>query len=94
MKTLKIIGIIVLVIILIIVGYGMTLSGESRVERSIVINSSANKVFNEVNTFNNILEWSPWTKIDPETEYEYSGPEYGLGAKWQTDIYIPVRMKE
>lgn len=82
MKALKTIGIIVLVIILIIVGYGMTLSGESRVERSITINSPANKVFKEVNTFNNILDWSPWTKIDPETKYEYSGPEYGVGAKY------------
>jgi hypothetical protein len=78
MKALKIIGITFLVIILFIVGYGMTLSGESRVERSITINSPANKVFKEVNTFNNILDWSPWTKIDPETEYEYSATKEGL----------------
>jgi hypothetical protein len=82
MKAVKVIGIILLVIILIIVGYGMTLSGEAHLERSIVINAPVEKVFKEVNTFKNIFSWSPWTKIDPDMKTEFSGPENGVGAKY------------
>jgi effector-binding domain-containing protein len=87
MKALKIIGITVLVIILIIVGYGMTLSGEAHLERSIVINAPVEKVFKEVNTFKTITAWSPWTKIDPEMKTEFTGPTAGIGAKysWESD---------
>ena len=87
MKALKIIGITLLVIILIIVGYGMTLSGKARLERSITIKAPVEKVFNEVNTFNNIFSWSPWAKIDPEMDTEFSGPEYGVVAKyaWESE---------
>jgi effector-binding domain-containing protein len=88
MKALKIIGIILLVIILIIVGYGMTLSGEAHLERSIVINAPVEKVFKEVNSFNTITAWSPWTKLDPEMTTEYSGAAAGVGAKysWASEV--------
>ena len=87
MKALKIIGIALLVIILVIIGYGMTLSGEAHLERSIVIEAAAEKVFKEVNTFDNMLEWSPWVKLDTSTKYVHAGPEYGVGAKynWESD---------
>ena len=88
MKALKVIGITLLVIILIVVGYGMTLSGEAHLERSIVINAPVEKVFKEVNTFRTITEWSPWTKLDPEMTTEYSGPTAGVGAKyaWASEV--------
>lgn len=88
MKALKIIGIILLVIILIIVGYGMALSGESRIERSIVINAPIEKVFKEVNSFRTITAWSPWTKLDPEMTTEFSGATAGVGAKysWTSEV--------
>ncbi len=88
MKALKIIGITLLVIILIIVGYGMTLSGEAHLERSIVINAPVEKVFKEVNSFKTITAWSPWTKLDPEMTTEYSGTATGVGAKysWASEV--------
>ena len=87
MKTLKIIAIALIVIVVIIIGYGMTLSGETHMERSVVINASVEKVFKEVNTFINIKDWSPWAKLDPETKYVYSGPGWGVGAKydWESE---------
>ncbi len=72
-----------------VVGYGMTLSGESHLERSIPLNASAEKVFNELNSFKTLTKWSPWTKIDPETKYVYSGPEYGVGARYEWDSDHP-----
>jgi uncharacterized protein YndB with AHSA1/START domain len=87
MKILKIIGIIVVVIVVVIGITGAMLSGEASMERSIVINAPAEKVFNEVNTFKNIFAWSPWTKIDPDMKTTFSGPETGVGAKydWESD---------
>jgi len=87
MKTLKLIAIVLVVIFVIIIGYGMTLSGESHLERSITINTPVEKVFKEVNTFTNIKDWSPWAKVDPETKYIYSGPDSGVGAKydWESE---------
>ena len=56
-------------------------------ERSIVINAPAEKVFTQVNSFKNFNEWSPWASIDPNTEYTYEGPETGVGARmtWVSD---------
>jgi len=87
MKILKIVGIIIIVLIVIIGITGMMLSGEAQMERSIVINAPVEKVFKEVNTFKNIFEWSPWTKLDPDMQTEFSGPESGVGAKysWVSD---------
>jgi hypothetical protein len=87
MKTLKLIGIVLAVILIIIIGWGLTLSGESRLERSITINAPVEKVFNSANTFNNIKEWSPWARMDPNIIIDYSGPESGVGAKydWESE---------
>ncbi len=88
MKALKIIGIVILVIAALVIGTSFMLPSHTHVERSIVINEPAEKVFKEVNTFNNILKWSPWAQIDAEnTEWKFSGPEYGVGAKydWSSD---------
>lgn len=83
MKVLKIMGVIIVVIVLGIWITGMALSGEGAVERSIVINAPVEKVFHEVNTFKNIFAWSPWTKIDPAMKTTFSGPETGVGAKYE-----------
>ena len=87
MKFLKILGLIILVIIVAIGITGMLLSGEAKMERSIVINAPVEKVFNELNTFKNVYEWSPWMKLDPNLKAEFSGPDYGVGAKytWQSE---------
>jgi uncharacterized protein YndB with AHSA1/START domain len=87
MKTLKLIGIVLAVILIIIIGWGLTLSGESHLERSITINAPVEKVFKSVNTFNNIKEWSPWARMDPNIIIDYSGPESGVGAKydWESE---------
>ena len=87
MKFLKIVGVILIVIIVGIGLTGMLLSGEAKMERSIVINAPVEKVYGELNTFNNIFEWSPWMKMDPNMKTQFSGPEYGVGARyeWQSE---------
>lgn len=89
MKILKIIGIVIVVLVLIVVAYGMSLTGEAQMERSTTINAPIEKVFASVNTFSNIKEWSPWTKIDAEAKYEFMGPDTGVGAKYSWDSENP-----
>jgi carbon monoxide dehydrogenase subunit G len=56
-------------------------------ERSIVINAQPAQVFTELNSFKNFNAWSPWAAIDPNTKYEYTGPETGVGAQmsWKSE---------
>jgi hypothetical protein len=89
MKALKIIGIILGVIVLIIVGFILTLKGEGHLERSITINAPAEKIFKVVNDFSHNGAWSPWYQIDPDMRTEYSGPKSGVGAKYSWESEDP-----
>lgn len=89
MKLLKATAIVLVILIGAFLIGGMLLSGEASMERSIVINAPVEKVFKEVNTFNNIFEWSPWTKLDPDMKTTFSGPESGVGAKYEWESEDP-----
>jgi uncharacterized protein YndB with AHSA1/START domain len=81
MKVLKIIGIVLVAIILIGVIAVSLQPAQGHVEKSIVINASPAKVYNELNSFKSFKEWSPWAKMDPGAQYTFEGPEAGVGAK-------------
>jgi len=87
MKFLKNLFIVIAVLAIIIIVVGFFLPKTAHVERSIVINASQDKVFQQVNSFDDYNSWSPWYKLDPEAKYEYSGPDSGVGAKmsWESD---------
>jgi len=87
MKALKFIGIIVLVLVLGVAGFIMSLKGEGRLERSIVINAPSEKIFTVVNDLSSATEWSPWFQIDPDTKYVFSANTVGVGANytWESD---------
>ena len=51
-----------------------------RVERSIVVQAPAAKVFPLLNDFHNFPAWSPWQKLDPAMQVTHSGPQAGPGA--------------
>lgn len=76
-KALLIIGGLILLIVL----GGFLISPDVHVERSIVVNAPAEKVFDQVNSFPNWAAWSPWAKMDPNMKHEYTGPESGVGHK-------------
>jgi hypothetical protein len=87
MKVLKIIGIIVVIILVIIISLVLFLPPHAHIERSIVINAKPSQVFNQLNSFKNFNTWSPWAALDPNTKYEFSGPETGVGAfmSWSSE---------
>ncbi len=86
MKFLKIFGLTVLIIVVVFVVVSFFLPSKVVVERSIVINSTAPVIFNEINTLKNWEKWSPWHQIDPEMKLTYEGPPGGNEAayKWES----------
>ena len=87
MKILKVLlGTLVLIAAVVVV-VGFFLPSEQYVERSTVVDAEPDEVFGLLNDFRQFNRWSPWAAIDPETEYEYSGPPTGTGARmaWRSE---------
>ena len=63
------------------------LPAEREVSRSIEIDRPAKMVFKTINSMRTFNDWSPWADIDPETVYEFTGPEKGVGSKmtWKSE---------
>lgn len=60
---------------------------EFRVFDSKVIERDAKAIFPHLNSFRRFNEWSDWAALDSKTEFVFSGPEEGVGAKmaWRSD---------
>ena len=82
MKTLKKIGIGLLVVIVLLVIVSFFLPSKVVVARSMVIKAPQEVVFNQVNTLKNWPNWMPWIKMDPNMKLTYDGPASGTGAKY------------
>ena len=89
MKILKVLGVIVLTLVSLFFIIGLILPDSAHLERSIVIEAGRAKIFRQINTFNTLYAWSPWTKMDPNLKIEYFGPEFGIGAGYTWDSEDP-----
>ena len=76
--TLAVIGAIALAI----VAAGFLIPSTFTVQRSIDINAAPRKIYDLVVEPKKWTEWSVWTKRDPNMQITYSGPPFGMGAKW------------
>ncbi|WP_139557952.1 SRPBCC family protein [Methylotetracoccus oryzae] len=74
------IGIAVLVAALLV--YAATRPGTFRIERSIVIQAPAEKVFAWINVLRAWSRWSPWEAKDPGMRRSFSGTDSGKGAAY------------
>jgi effector-binding domain-containing protein len=81
MKVLKWIFIVMLVLIGAFVAGGFVLPDTTHVERSTVIDAKPATVFTVLNGYRQFNRWSPWADLDPKTQYTWSGPLTGVGAK-------------
>ncbi len=70
-----------LVLLVLLVVIGLMLPDAARVERATVINASPENVFPYINSMRRFHTWSPWTDLDPNTEYRFTGPESGVGSR-------------
>lgn len=77
--------IIILIVALLLVGvlvYASRQPDRFRVERSITIAASADRIFLLVNDFHQWEAWSPWEKVDPTLKRTYTGASAGKGAAY------------
>ena len=83
MKFLKyLFGIIILIVVV-----GLLLPSKTHVERTIMIDAPQELIFSYVNSFSRFNNWSPWAQRDPNTTFEISGPESGVGneMRWSSE---------
>ncbi|MCB1737570.1 MAG: SRPBCC family protein [Gammaproteobacteria bacterium] len=87
MKAIRILTLILGVSAISLLLIALVLPDHARIERSVVINASPAQVFPHVNGMRAFHDWSPWAKIDPNTQYRFAGPEQGVGSRmdWSSD---------
>jgi uncharacterized protein YndB with AHSA1/START domain len=73
-------AVIIVVVVAVILITASTRPGTLRIERSVVIQAPAGKIFPLINDFHNWSQWAPQDKEDPTTRRTYSGPASGVGA--------------
>ncbi len=74
-------GLIAIIVVAVVLG--LVLPSKIHVERSTVIHAAPSAVFALVNDFRKFNLWSPWAKLDPNTQYTFSGADSGVGAKME-----------
>ncbi|MEL6412845.1 MAG: SRPBCC family protein [Bacteroidota bacterium] len=73
---------IVVCMTLLLTLFGLFLPRTYEAEKSMVISTSVQEVFEEVNNLKNWEQWSPWMQIDPDIKINYEGPTVvGIGAR-------------
>ncbi len=80
MNFLKKLLIALIVLIVAGVAIGLVLPASQHVERSLVISAPPPVVFAQVNGLRHFNQWSPYVALMPGAEYEWSGPEFGVGS--------------
>lgn len=87
MTVLKRILLSVAILALVLVAISFFLPSRAHVERTAVIEAPPDVVFGLVNGFQRFNEFSPWSDLDPQTKYTFTGPATGAGAKmaWTSD---------
>ena len=81
---LGIVAIIILAIIIALI-YAATRPNTFRIERSINIKASPEKIFPLIINFHHMKSWSAWEEVDPNMKRSYSGAESGKGATYAWD---------
>lgn len=80
--------IVIAVIVLLVVVWLFTLPGKYSIERSVVINASQEKVFDNVADFTKWPIWSPWLIMEPNASINYQGTPKTVGSKynWEGEL--------
>ena len=80
MKTvIKAIVFFIVALTVIFYGGAYMLPGTARVERSIAIAASPDKVYAIAANLRRMPDWSPWIEVDPQVKFAFDGPEQGVG---------------
>ena len=66
-----------------VLAYAATRPDHFRIERSIAVQSTPDKIYPLISNFHRWEAWSPWEKIDPQIRKTYSGAPEGKGAIYE-----------
>jgi uncharacterized protein YndB with AHSA1/START domain len=80
----KIAGAVLALVVLAIAG-GYLLPSTVHVERAIVVDAPPAQVFALLSDFNAWDGWSPWAKLDPNTDMAITGTGLGQTMTWASD---------
>ena len=58
------------------------MGAEFAITRSLVMDTTPERLHELVDDFRQWRGWSPWEDLDPDLERTYSGPESGVGARY------------
>ena len=85
---LKIVGIVIIVILVVVAGiliYAATKPNDFRVQRSLAIKASPEKIYAQIADLKAWQAWSPYEKKDPGMKRTLSGAPNGKGAVYEWD---------
>jgi len=69
-------------IVVLLLGIGLLLPSTFKVQRSIDIQASPDRIYPLLADPREWKKWSAWNARDPAMKIEYSGPPSGAGARW------------
>ena len=75
---LAVVGAVALAVVL----GGLFIPSAFKVERSVQVNAPADRIYDLVVEPRKWKDWSVWTRRDPQMRIVYSGPPFGMGARW------------
>jgi hypothetical protein len=78
----KKIAVVFVLIIIAFSGFVSSRPDDFRISRSITIAAPADKIFEQVNSPQKMVVWSPWSKLDPNAKMTYSEIQEGVGAAY------------
>jgi hypothetical protein len=55
------------------------------IERSIVINASADRIWKELGTLRALNSWNPWSSKDPNVKLNFKGQDGAVGSSYDWD---------
>jgi len=84
-KFLKIIGGILLLLIAFVLIAGIFVSKTYHIDKSITINAPLEKVWNNINSLQSMVKWSPWLDADPNVKTSFDGQEGVIGSSYKWD---------
>lgn len=82
MKALKITGIVIGIITLVVILLGLIAPKDFSMQRNIQINADSDSIFKMMSDLKKFHDWSPWSKLDPNSKVEYRGTPSTIGHEY------------
>jgi hypothetical protein len=82
LKTLTIIGVVVLVVVACVLTYAATRPDTFRVQRTVNIKASPDRIYPLINDLKSWTQWSPYEKKDPAMKRTFGAVTAGKGATY------------